>query len=110
MIGMDRSTGKTLLGWEQMVSRVAQVMTTQIGSREKRRGFGSRVPETLSKNTSNQLLILAQSYALDAFFNPVNCISDFTPTRCVASRHDSGIKLAFWGTWNSEPITFEVNV
>ena len=110
MIGIDRNTGRTLTGWEQMISRVQQVMTTRIGGREKRRGFGSRVPETLGRNMSDQQLILAQSYAIDAFYNPINGISDFQPTRCIAGRHDSGITLRFEGTWQGQLSTFEVTV
>lgn len=110
MIGIDRTTGRTLTGWQQMVSRVQQVMTTPIGAREKRRGFGCRVPETLGKNVSNQQLMLAQAYAIDAFYNPVNGISDFQPTRCIASRHATGIILTFEGVWNGQRSSFEVTV
>ncbi|MBF4218597.1 phage baseplate protein, partial [Vibrio anguillarum] len=39
MIGIDRRTGKMLTGFDQFVSRVTQVMSTRIGSREKRRNF-----------------------------------------------------------------------
>lgn len=110
MIGVDRNTGRTLTGWAQMVSRVEQVMTTRIGAREKRRQFGSRVPETLAKNMSDQQLMLAQSHAIDAFYNPENGISDFIPTRCVASRRDTGIALRFEGAWEGQQRQFEVTV
>jgi len=110
MIGIDRNTGRTLTGWEQFISRVQQVMSTRIGSREKRRAFGSRVPETLAKNMSEQQLMLAQSYAIDAFYSAMNGISDYQPTRCIASRHASGIVLQFEGNWHGQPREFKVSV
>lgn len=108
MIGIDPRTGRTIDAWEQFVSRVAQVMTTPIGGREKRRDFGCRIPETLAKNTGDDLLLLAQSYAIESFYNPANGLEDFTPSRCVASRHASGIRLRFEGTWRHQQTTFEV--
>lgn len=110
MIGMDRATGRTLDGWQQFVSRVSQVLTTPLGGREHRRRFGSRVPELLGRLNSDDVLILAQSRAIDAFYEPVNGINDFQPTRCVASRHATGLRLAFEGTWRRRRVTFEVAV
>lgn len=108
MIGFDRKTGRTIRGWDQFLSRITQVMTTQVADREKRRGFGSRVPETLSRNMSEALLMKAQVYALEAVYVPVNGLSDFSPTRCVASRGEAGVILRFWGDWNGRSVEFEV--
>uniref|UniRef100_A0A6M3J584 Putative baseplate protein n=1 Tax=viral metagenome TaxID=1070528 RepID=A0A6M3J584_9ZZZZ len=110
MIGMDRRTGRTLSGWEQFVSRAAQVMTTQLGSRERRRLFGSRVPELLGKITNDDLLLLAQAYAIAAFYEPINGLTDYKVTRCVASRHEAGVLLRFAGIWQNTPRNFEVSV
>lgn len=110
MIGMDRETGRTLDAWPQLVSRVTQVMTTPLGGREHRRRFGSRVPELLGRLNSDDVLILAQSRALAAFYEPINDIGDFKPTRCLASRHASGIRLAFDGIWRRQRVQFEVGV
>lgn len=110
MIGIDRDTGRTIDAWPQFVSRVTQVLTTPIGGREHRRRFGSRVPELLGRITGDDVLILAQSRALAAFYEPVNGIADFTPERCLASRHATGLRLAFEGTWRQRRVTFEVPV
>ena len=110
MIGIDRKTGRTLTSWEQFVSRMTQVMTTPLGSREKRRQFGSRVPELLGKNMSDDLLILAQSYAIEACYTEINGVSDFRPTHCIASRGTSGVVLRFLGQWNGRDVDFEVRV
>lgn len=110
MIGMDRETGRTIDAWPQLVSRITQVMTTPIGGREHRRRFGCRVPELLGRLNSDDVLILAQSRAIAAFYEPINDIGDFKPTRCVASRHPTGLRLAFDGTWQRQRVTFEVGV
>lgn len=108
MIGIDPATGRTLDGWAQFVARVGQVMSTPIGGREKRRAFGSRVPETLAKTTGDDLLLLVQSYAIQAFYVPLNGLEDFEPTRCVASRHANGVRIYFEGKWRHQKATFEV--
>ncbi|MGI2002042.1 phage baseplate protein [Shewanella frigidimarina] len=111
MVGIDRLSGKKLTGFDQFVSRVTQVMSTQIGTREKRRNFGSKLPSLLSKPTSGSLLSLAQTYSMEAFLNAENGISDFKPNRVVATRHSNGITLRFEGKWNGqliEPFLIEV--
>lgn len=110
MIGMDRRTGRSIGAWDQFVSRVTQVMTTPLGSREHRRRFGSRVPETLGKNMSDALLLTAQAHAIDAFYNPANGIGDFRVDSCVATRRTDGpgILLKFRGVWRNERVQFEV--
>ncbi|MCH9690999.1 MAG: phage baseplate protein [Gammaproteobacteria bacterium] len=110
MIGIDSRTGRTLSDWEQLVSRVRQVITTPVGAREKRRDFGSRVPETLSRNLGDQQLVLAQAFAIDAFYQPINGIDDFTPSRCIASRHASGLRLQLEGTWQGQKKSLEVPI
>lgn len=102
MIGMCRKTGRTLTGWEQLISRITQVMTTYISSRNKARGFGSQLPETLSKNTSNATLSLIQTYAMGAFMNEENGLQDFIPDRVVAERAPNGAAVTFYGKWNGQ--------
>lgn len=110
MIGMDRNTGRTVDGWAQFVSRATQVLTTPVGGREHRRRFGCRVPELLGRLNSDDVLIMAQSRAVAAFYEPINGITDFKPTRCIASRHATGLRLAFEGVWLRRRVTFEVDV
>lgn len=110
MIGIDRRSGRTLSDWAQFQSRLQQVMSTRIGSREKRRDFGSRVPEVLAKNMSEQQLMLAQSYAIDAFYHPINGISDFQPARCLARRGQSGMILQLQGEWRGLVKNVEVTL
>jgi len=110
MIGMDRRTGRAINAWDQFVSRVTQVMTTHVGTREHRRAFGSRVPECLGKNMSDELLLQAQGYAVEAFYNPANGITDFSVESCMATRRPDGpgVLLSFAGIWRHERVRFEV--
>lgn len=108
MIGIDRETGATLDDWDQFVSRVTQVLTTPVGAREHRRAFGSRVRETLGKFMGDDLLLRAQAYALEAFYEPANGIGDFKPEQVIASREGNGLRLRFVGAWKNRRMTFEV--
>lgn len=111
MIGMCRKTGRTLTSWDQFISRVTQVMTTYISSRNKVRGFGSQLPATLSLNTSNATLALIQTYAMGAFMNEANGLSDFTPSRVVATLTEDGTAVTFYGTWNGQLVDpFTINI
>jgi hypothetical protein len=110
VIGIDRQTGRTLTGWQQLVSRVQQVMTTPIGAREKRRAFGSSVPTLQGKNMNDDLLMMAQVYAIEAFYNPENGLDDFQPTQCVATRRVGGLTLTISGIWQGQQSKMEVLV
>lgn len=102
MIGIDRETGEMLDGWRQLVSRIMQVLTTPLGSRAKCREFGSRVHETLGHVMTDRQLVLAQAFALQAFYKPINGVGDFEPLRCVASRREDGMYLQIEGVWRGE--------
>ncbi|ASA54680.1 phage baseplate protein [Vibrio gazogenes] len=108
MIGIDRITGRKIDGYEQLVSRITQVMTTPLGGRVKRSGFGSRVRENLAANMTDSMLVRIQSDAIDAFYNPENGLSDFIPDRCIAKRHATGLSLFFSGRWQGRTVKFEV--
>ncbi|KUI98992.1 hypothetical protein [Vibrio sp. MEBiC08052] len=108
MIGIDRMTGRQIEGYEQLVSRVTQVMTTPLGGRVKRAAFGSRVREHLAANMTDHMLVRTQSAALEAFYNPENGLSDFIPDSCIATRHATGLSLYFSGNWKGRTVKFEV--
>lgn len=108
MIGIDRKTGRQISGFDQLVSRITQVMTTPVGGRAKRPKFGSRVRDTLAANMSDSMLVRTQAAAIEAFYNPANGLQDFAPTSCVAVRHASGLHLYFEGRWQGRPVKFGV--
>ncbi|NRD72689.1 phage baseplate protein [Shewanella sp. VB17] len=108
MIGIDRSTGRSIDGFAQLVSRVTQVMTTPLSGRAKRPTFGSKVRENLAANMSASMLVRIQAASIEAFYNPVNGLQDFVPSSCVAKRHATGLSLYFEGQWQGRSIKFEV--
>ncbi|WP_248769645.1 phage baseplate protein [Pseudomonas sp. MWU12-2345] len=108
MIGIDRNTGATVDDWPQFVQRATRALTTPIGTRQKRPLYGSELLLLLGKNLGDDLLILAQSAAVAAFYNEANGIGDFVPDVVVAVRHGAGLKLKLSGTWHNRKMSFEV--
>ena len=108
MIGIDRRTGRRIDGFEQLVSRVTQVMTTPLAGRVKRSGFGSNVRKNISANMSDSMLVRVQAASIEAFYNKANGLQDFVPSRCIAKRHATGLSLYFEGKWQGRPVKFEV--
>ncbi|UVM49366.1 MULTISPECIES: phage baseplate protein [unclassified Pseudomonas] len=108
MIGIDRNTGATVDDWLQFVQRATRALTTPLGTRQKRPLYGCALTELLGRNLGDDLLILAQSHAAQAFYNKHNGIDDFEPQVIVASRYGAGLLLRFAGTWKNRNQTFEV--
>ncbi|MDI3665174.1 phage baseplate protein [Pseudomonas aeruginosa] len=108
MIGIDRDTGATVDDWPQFVQRATRALTTPLGTRQKRPLYGCRLPTRLGRNLGDQLLILAQADAVDAFYNEANGIGDFKPEVVVATREGGGLRLRLAGTWHNRKMTFEV--
>lgn len=110
MIGIDRNTGETLDDWPQFVQRATRALTTPLGTRLKRPGYGSELPGLLAKNLGDDVLLLAQSYAVATFYNADNGVDDFEPTTVVATRREgaAGLSLRLAGTWRNRKMTFEV--
>ncbi|MBA1250918.1 phage baseplate protein [Pseudomonas luteola] len=111
MIGIDRNTGAAVDDWPQFVQRATRALTTPIGTRLKRPGYGSDLPLLLAKNLGDNVLLLAQSYATATFYNAENGVDDFEPETVVARRRDdggAGLTLRLAGTWKNRKMTFEV--
>ncbi len=56
-IGMHAATGRTLTDLEHLRQSVVQILTTPIGTRVMRRGFGSLLPELVDQPTNDYTLI-----------------------------------------------------
>lgn len=50
--GIDRRTGKLLIGWDHCVQSIAVILTTRVGSRVMRRAFGSAALELQDRNAT----------------------------------------------------------
>lgn len=108
MIGIDRDTGATVDDWPQFVQRATRALTTPLGTRQKRPRYGCLLLTRLGKNMGDGLLLLAQSDAVEAFYNEANGIGDFQPDTVVATREGSGLRLRLAGTWLNRKMSFEV--
>ena len=49
MMGMHAATGRSLTGLDHLRQSVADIITTPIGSRIRRRRYGSEVPELIDQ-------------------------------------------------------------
>ena len=111
MYGLSRTTGQQISGWAYFAELAEDALTTQLGSREKRRDYGSRLPSLLSRVTGDDVLMLAQVYAAETFVHPPNNLAHlFKTTRLLARRHDSGLVLTISGLWLGQPVQFEVPI
>lgn len=108
MIGIDRDTGATVDDWPQFVQRATRALTTPLGTRQKRPLYGCQLLTRLGKNMGDGLLLLAQSDAVEAFYNEANGIGDFKPDTVVATREGAGLRLRLAGTWQNRKMSFEV--
>ena len=73
---IDRKTGESLDGFTLYAQRVIDVLTTPLGSRVKRRGYGAKVPELLGRGTSQGNGTRLQVWTAQAFNNPLNGLKD----------------------------------
>lgn len=108
MIGIHRKTGAKVDDWAQFVERATRALTTPIGTRQKRPLYGTTLIELLGKNLGDDLLILAQSATVAAFYNEANGVEDFEPSVVVATRAGAGLRLSLSGTWKNRKMSFEV--
>lgn len=109
MLGISRNTGHVITGWDLFVELATDALTTQLGSRQKRRDYGSRLPELLSRITGDDVLMLAQVFAAETFVHlPNNLNHLFTVDRIIASRHGSGLRLVIAGQYGGRAVKFEV--
>ncbi len=110
MKGIDRRTGRTISGWALFVSHAADVLTTQLGSREKRRLYGSRCPELRGKNNGPHHQMLMRAYVAQAFANSENGLSArFTLTHVDVAAVASGFIVKITGTYQGQLRTFDAS-
>ncbi|MCV6577182.1 MAG: hypothetical protein OIF58_15770 [Cohaesibacter sp.] len=111
MIGIDPFTGKTLDGFAQFKSRFQQVVTTMIGTRQKKPNFGCLAPSRQGKNLNQIVINQMQNDVLDAVGSPDNGLSDFSISQCKITVNQSGSAFAaISGRWRNKAVEFEVNL
>ena len=111
MMGLSRRTGLLLSGWDYFVELAVDALTTPLASRQKQRGYGSRLPELFGKLNADDTLMFAQIYATQTFIQPENTLHQlFKVERIVATRTGSGLVLSITGKYLGQRKTFEVPV
>ena len=108
MLGMDRQTGRAIDDTAQLVSRLAQVMTTPKGARNRVRDFGSDVPKYLSANMNPTTALLMKSAAYSATKEPVNGLLDFDCSAITIQPTKHGCLMFFTGKFNGKTSTVSV--
>ncbi|KKO65363.1 25-like lysozyme [Janthinobacterium sp. KBS0711] len=108
MMGMHAATGRSLTGLGHLRQSVADILTTPIGSRIRRRRYGSEVPELIDQplNSATQLRIYAATAFALRRWEPRLQLSSVQLTRDT----DGAITLLLDGTANGQGITLSVPV
>ncbi|MEZ8095782.1 phage baseplate protein [Photobacterium swingsii] len=110
MIAIDPHTGLELTGVAALSRRFERVLTTPVISRVKRRGVGNRALSFLGKMQNPSTAMIVQNLTLEAVARPINGLSEFNATRCIAKPSPTGFKVAVHGTWRGEPLILKGSV
>ncbi|PHV51387.1 oxidoreductase [Janthinobacterium sp. BJB301] len=108
MMGMHAASGRSLTGLDHLRQSVADIITTPMGSRIRRRRYGSEVPELIDQplNSATQLRIYAATAFALRRWEPRLQLSSVQLTRDT----DGAITLLLDGTANGQGITLAVPV
>ncbi len=90
MIGMSRTTGKAISGMDHLRQRIADVLTTPIGTRVMRRDYGSRVFELIDNPTNERFKVEMTMAVYEAFKDPVNGLYDLVLTSVTVTADTTG--------------------
>lgn len=108
MIAINQDTGKTVTGLSALSCRIKRVLTTQVGSRVKRRAFGNRAIDRLGKNQSNAEAMVIQNLSIEALTDEKNGLSGLTIDQCTAAASSAGFVVSIAGAWNGEPLATSI--
>ncbi|WP_426054715.1 GPW/gp25 family protein [Janthinobacterium sp. PSPC2-1] len=108
MMGMHAATGRSLTGLGHLRQSVTDILTTPMGSRIRRRRYGSEVPELIDQplNSATQLRIYAATAFALRRWEPRLQLASVQLTRDT----DGAIALLLDGTANGQGITLSVPV
>lgn len=56
-VGLDATTGRPLYGWRHCVQSIGKILTTELGERTLRRGFGSIVYSLIDRPQNEETII-----------------------------------------------------
>lgn len=69
MNGMDKATGRPLVGLAHLRQSIADILTTPVGSRVMRRDYGSRLFERTDAPITGELVAEIYADVVEALFN-----------------------------------------
>ncbi|MFV0449794.1 MAG: phage baseplate protein [Vibrio sp.] len=110
MIGIDPHSGFELNDSRLLQRRFERVLTTQVTSRIKRRGFGNRAIERLGKNQSPDEALIIQNLSLEAVALEINGLTEFDATSCVVTSRTNGFLVTMSGSWKGEPLVLKAEL
>ena len=90
MIGIDNQTGKHISGIQYLKQRIADVLTTPIGTRIMRREYGSKLFDLLDAPISKMTIINYYAATAEALSKPINGIPDFKLIKVFVSKVGTG--------------------
>lgn len=79
-MGMNNTTGQRIEGVAWLRQRLADVLTTPLGSRVMHRDYGSRLFELMDQPMSPRWRVQVFAATAEAIANPVNGLPDFKVT------------------------------
>lgn len=110
MIGIDPHSGFELSDSRLLQRRFERVLTTQVTSRIKRRGFGNRAIERLGKNQSPDEALVIQNLSFEAVALEVNGLTEFEATNCTVVSRPNGFLITMAGSWKGETLILTVEI
>ncbi|MFZ3441131.1 hypothetical protein L2D37_25665 [Vibrio harveyi] len=105
--GIDPNTGLTVTGGKQAACRLAKAVTTQIGSREKRRNVGGEYRKLMGlANEQNRMKAINRIHRIIA--NPANDLSDIVNPIVDIRIHGTGFRTQIHYTYDGQKEVLEL--
>ncbi|MFL7036431.1 hypothetical protein BCS71_25175 (plasmid) [Vibrio lentus] len=105
--GIDPETGLTVSGGKQAACRLAKAITTQLGSREKRRKVGGEYRKLMGlANEHNRMKAINRIHRIIA--NPANDLSDIVKPEVDIRIHGTGFRTQIYYTYNGQSEVLEL--
>lgn len=91
MQGLDRNTGRAILGDDYLIDRIQSCLSMRQGTHPMRRLKGSRLPSLLDRPLNDSTLFEIKLAAIDALSHPDNGLTDLIVKKVSISHVDSGV-------------------
>jgi len=99
-MAMNNTTGKHIEGVAWLKQRLTDVMTTPLGTRVMRRGYGSELFDLIDQPMTARWLVQVYAATAKAVANPINGLPDFKLMRVNATRNvDGQADIDMWGVY-----------